>query len=242
MNDDQLRAALHDLADRPGPSLAAEPAVLRRRGDNRRARRQAVGTSLATAAVVVVGLGTVFAASHRSRPATPTAADLPSASAVAPSPSTPYVDETSASSGLPPLGESGGPERTGRPFDLSLRVGSEPLRATAGRVSSIVVLVDGDEGRAGLSSVDFGDGSRTGCLIGLVPQPAGTATDGHQLGIGHTFAQAGSYTVRVSVGYDCSGESREKDVTVVVTASPVPLTAAPTHSPAPDLITVSPVR
>lgn len=75
MSEDRLRTSLHDslheLGERPLPGFAVDPVALRRRGDARRARRPAAGAALASSMVIVAGLGSVYYAAHRTRPATP---------------------------------------------------------------------------------------------------------------------------------------------------------------------------
>jgi len=75
VSEDRLRTSLHDslheLGERPLPGFAVDPVALRRRGDARRARRPAAGAALASSMVIVAGLGSVYYAAHRTRPATP---------------------------------------------------------------------------------------------------------------------------------------------------------------------------
>lgn len=75
MSEDRLRTSLrdslHELGERPLPGFAVDPVALRRRGDARRAGRRAAGAALASSMVIVAGLGSVYYAAHRTRPATP---------------------------------------------------------------------------------------------------------------------------------------------------------------------------
>jgi len=136
-----LRDSLHELGERPLPGFAVDPVALRRRGDARRAGRRAAGAALASSMVIVAGLGSVYYAAHRTRPATPAHDAIPPGLA-------------------PPAARS--------PVSVALVQDGDRVRVAAGVEARLQFhLVGTTAGRLG--HIDYGDGQMTGGSVTCAP-------------------------------------------------------------------------